>query len=374
MPKRSHLYSYHERNGRMVEFAGYSMPLWYKGISEEHLAVRNSAGLFDVSHMGRFLVQGPDSYACLNHLLPSELAKLQEGGATYSVLCNEEGGIVDDVVVLRLSPERFLMIVNAANIEKDFSWITRHSTGYRVELADETGKIALLALQGPLAKPILEALTGADLRGMKRFTHRATDIDGARVILSRTGYTGEDGFELLVLDSPVSDPEKAENVWDRILSEYGSRGVLPCGLGARDTLRLEAGLCLYGQDIDETTGPFEANLGWLVSLEKKDFVGKAALEARKGNRGRRRMGLEMEAGGIPRHGCEVLIEGRPIGTVTSGTFSPLLKKGIAMGYLPEADASPGGRVEVSIRAKRWPAMITNPPFYDTQRYGWRRTA
>ncbi len=370
--RRSHLYSYHKAKGKLVDFAGYPMPLWYKGIIEEHMAVRNAAGIFDVSHMGRFVIRGSDAHPFLNHVLPTDLSKLQDGGAGYSVLCNEKGGIVDDVVTYRFSQDRFLMVVNAANIDKDYAWLKRHAVGYNVEVEDRTQDIALVSLQGPRSKSIIQGLAGEDLSAFRRFTYRELKICGFDVFVGRTGYTGEDGYEIFIPDCPSSRPEKAEKVWDTILANYGSLGVLPCGLGARDTLRLEAGLCLYGLDIDENTSPLEANYGWLVSLEKGRFIGSEAIMEAKERLQRTRVGLEMEGGGVPRQGCDILVGQETVGKITSGSFSPLLRKGVGMGYVSKHYATAGNKIDVLVRGKRYSAAIKNFPLYDPKVYGWKR--
>ncbi|MBI2184747.1 MAG: glycine cleavage system aminomethyltransferase GcvT [Thaumarchaeota archaeon] len=372
--KHSHLYSYHAANSRLASFAGYDMPLWYKGISNEHMAVRTAAGLFDVSHMGRFSIKGRDANSFIDHMIPTNLVKVADGGAAYSVLCDDNAGIMDDILVYRFSSDDFIIVVNAANIDKDYGWFKQHLDGYQATMIDETQSIALLALQGPKAKAIIQSLTAEDVGNIKRFTHRRVALSGVDALISRTGYTGEDGFEIFVPDCHVSRPLQAEKVWSQILSDFATWGVLPCGLGARDTLRLEAGLCLYGQDIDGSTNPFEANLAWLVHMDKGDFVGRKALMELKDHETRKRIGISMEVGGIPRHGCEVLVKSEYVGRVTSGSFSPLLRKGIAMGYVAERYTGEGTAVEVSIRGKEWPATVKNPPFYDPKLYGWKRVA
>jgi len=373
LAKRSHLYNFHKRFGNLIEFAGYDLPIWFKGIREEHMAVREAAGLFDISHMGRFMIEGVDTSRFLDYMIPSNLEKIAVGRAFYSVLCNESGGIVDDLVTLKFDEQHYIMVVNAANIEKDFLWLKRFSKNFQVEVKDASKSIALLSLQGPKAQKIIERQFEGDLSNVRRFSHIRGRLGDIEVILSRTGYTGEDGFEVFVLNSPLQDPVKAEKIWNLLLSSGSQEGILPCGLGARDTLRLEAGMCLYGHDIDETITPLEARLSWLIYFDKGDFVGKMSLMKQKEDGVKRvRTGFMMKSGGIPRAGYEIAVDGRIIGRVTNGTYSPLLKVGIAMGYVEKDFAAPGGEVKIMIRGSPMDAFIKTPPFYDESRYGWKR--
>ena len=378
-PRRTPLYSAHRRLGaRMVDFAGWEMPVYYRGILEEHRAVRERAGLFDVSHMGEVEVHGAGSLAACQRLVTNDVSKLADGGAQYAVMCLPSGGIVDDVVYYRLAADRFLFCVNASNADKDFRWMHDETRG--AEVVNRSADFAQLALQGPKAQAILQPLVKVDLGALKSFRALETDVAGIAALVSRTGYTGEDGFEIYVA------PEHAERLWDRLLEAGASHGISPVGLGARDTLRLEKGLMLYGNDIDETTTPLEAGLGWVVKLDKGDFVGRDALvRQRAAGVPRKMIGLAMdEAAPPPRHGYRVLRGDRAIGTVTSGSKSPTLGRGIALALVERsavalrgsspsiatigsdlakddaAEASKGLAVE--IRSRQHPAEIVPLPF------------
>lgn len=368
----THLNSYHRANSRLTVFAGFEMPLWYSGISVEHLAVRNQAGLFDVTHMGRFEIRGKDAAKFLNFILPSDLARFRDGRAFYSVICNEKGGIIDDIVTLRIDEEHYIVVGNAVNRERDFQLFAKNSTGFEVEVNDISDNVAMFALQGPKAQAVLEKSCSQPLSQLNRFSHASTSIAGVECLVSRTGYTGEDGFEIMIPNCRVDQPSNAISVWSRILSDGEADGLMSCGLGARDTLRLEAGYCLFGQDIDESTNPFEADLGWVVSLDKGDFLGKGSLLLAKGAVSRIRSGLVMKSTGIPRPSSEVMKSGSPVGKVTSGTFSPLLKKGIGMCYVPLDVSGPEKELEVSIRDRLHEANLAKFPLYDPYAYGWRR--
>jgi aminomethyltransferase len=372
--RRTQLHRYHREHGELVEFAGFEMPLWYRGIREEHMAVREAAGLFDVSHMGRFLIEGEEAPEFLDYVLPRRVAGAEVGRGLYTTLLNKRGGIVDDVIAYRLGGELFLMVVNAGNREKDRAWLERHIAAFRARLIDLSDRMALLSLQGPLAQEILQPLVADDLTGLRRFRIMETRLLDGAALIARTGYTGEDGFEIFVPDSPIDNPARAERVWNQLLEAGGPKGLLPCGLGARDTLRLEAGLCLYGQDIDESTTPLEARLDPFINLDKPGFIGREALLAQaKQGVTRLRVGLRMVDRGIPRRSFKLLKAGQAVGVVTSGTYSPLLRVGIAMGYVPPELAEVGEELEVALRAGRARAVVVKPPFYDTGRYGFRRT-
>ncbi|MCS7116939.1 MAG: glycine cleavage system aminomethyltransferase GcvT [Nitrososphaerales archaeon] len=372
--KVTHLYSYHKEHGQLIPFANYLLPVWFKGITEEHLAVRNSAGVFDVSHMGRFIIRGREAIKFLDYLLPTALAKIYDGRCFYSVMCNEKGGILDDLVTLRIKEDEFIMVVNAINREKDFNWLSKVSVNFDVDIIDITDESALIALQGPQAPIILQKIVDVNLSNVKRYHHTSAKIDGISVQISRTGYTGEDGFEILIPQCPVDEPIKAEKIWNMILEVGKDVNILPCGLGARDTLRLEAGMILYGQDVDENTTPLEARLDWLIPTDKiSDYVGKhAILEQRRKGVEKIRVGFVMKERGIPRNGYEILSDGKVVGRVTSGTFSPILRKGIGMGYISKSLDRVGGVLQISIRGALNDAIITTFPFYDTEKYGWNR--
>ena len=374
MARKSHLYSFHLEKGKLTEFSGFDMPLWYRGIIEEHHAVRNAAGLFDVSHMGRYSIKGKDAASFLNYILPSDALKVKERRAFYSTLCNENGGIVDDTVTNKIGETDYLMVVNAGNREKDWNWLLAHSERFSVEICDFSNDIALIAFQGPLAQTLMQKLCDLELSQMKRFGLAYCNVSGIRCLVSRTGYTGEDGFELAVLDTPLGDPKKALKIWNDILDLGKEKGVLPCGLGARDSLRLEAGMCLYGNDLDDTTTPVEADLGFILTKENSDeYIGRKVIWSQlKNGTKRKRIAFSMKSGGIPRHGYEIKLAGSKIGTVTSGSFSPTIKNGIGMAYVPPEVSEKGRTISVQIRASEQPALIVGTPFYDTSKYGYKR--
>jgi len=373
-PRVTQLYDIHRQIAQMTVFAGFKMPLLYKGIIPEHLAVRNNVGLFDISHMGRVIVTGKDSENFLNYIITNDVSKIPPNKALYSVMCNENGGIIDDFVVYRMEEHKFLIVFNASNREKDYNWLLKHSKGFSVNINEVSDEVAMFAVQGPKAEKTLQEISTEDLSKIQRFacyTTRLTDVD---VLVSRTGYTGEDGFEVFIWNAPLTNPEKAVKVWNAILKVGKPYGIEPCGLGARDTLRLEAGLCLYGNDIDETTTPLEARLSFVVKFYKEKFIGKEKLLNQK-NEGvkRKRVGVKMMDPGIPRPGFEIYSDNNElIGKLTSGTFSPLLKCGIGMGYVKTSEAKTGNIVKIKIRKRLAKAEIVSFPFYNPERYGWKR--
>lgn len=355
--QRTPLFAEHQRLGaRMVPFAGWEMPVQYRGILEEHRAVRRRAGLFDVSHLCRFEVKGPQAASFLDGLATGSITSLPVGRARYTLFCREDGGIRDDVMILRYGEERFLVVGNAISADKDWGWLRQHSSRRAgVSLEDTTSSTVMLALQGPRAHSQLDHLfhrpLSADLRAMGCLSvvYRHTEV-----LISRTGYTGEDGFEL------VAPAEEGVHLWHILLD----RGVPPAGLGARDTLRLEAGLLLYGNDMDEETNPYEAGLDWVIKLDKGDFVGRDALVQIKAQGvGRRLVGLEMVGRGVARAGHEIVRGGEVVGRVTSGSYTPTLDKNIALGYLEIDKAAPGAELEVDIRGRRVAARVIELPFY-----------
>lgn len=341
----------------MVEFAGWEMPVQYRGVIEEHLTVRNKAGLFDVSHMGELEVQGAGALAFCQSLMANDLSRMGIGQAQYNLLLNENGGIVDDIVGYRLEDDRFLFCVNAANREKNFGWMKEKSAG-EAAVQDTSSRYVQLALQGPLAEKILQPLTTLRLEGIKPFHFALGAVAAIRCLVARTGYTGEDGFEL------YCDPEHGEKLWHSLMDAGSDSGLQPAGLGARDTLRLEKAFPLYGHELDETVSPLEAGLGWVLKLSKGPFLGREPLLRQKQEGVKRKLaGLELTGPGIARSGYSILKRGRPIGRVTSGTKSPTLGKSIALGFVPVEEAGVGNDVEVEIRGRRVGAQIVFLPFY-----------
>ncbi|MFN2520872.1 MAG: glycine cleavage system aminomethyltransferase GcvT [Candidatus Limnocylindria bacterium] len=360
--QRSPLHDEHVALGaKMVPFAGYEMPIQYAGIIAEHRATRASAGLFDLSHMGEFHVRGPDSGSALDRLVSSDIAGLHQGQARYGLLCNEGGTIVDDVIVYRLGADEYLVVVNASNIPKDRAHVeTRLGEGARLE--DASAETALIAVQGPRSPVVLSAVTDLPVRedsieSLPSFGVAEARVGGVRATVARTGYTGEDGFEVFV------PAERAAQVWSRLLAAGESTGIVPVGLGARDTLRLEARFSLYGNEIDATTSPIEAGLGWTCKLDK-DFVGRDAIVAAKAAGPTRKLvGLVLD-GGVARHGHEVVDEiGGPIGRVTSGTYGPTVQRNIALAYVPVERSKIGTSLAVRIRERDVPARVVKVPFY-----------
>jgi aminomethyltransferase len=365
MPQRTPLYDRHVALGaRMVEFAGYDMPLQYSNIRDEHLAVRQRAGMFDVSHMGRISVSGEGALAGLQRLVSNDVGRLQPLQSLYTVMCTDDGGIVDDLIVYAgATAGEYHVVVNAATHEKDAAWMRDHLDG-GVHFGDFTDDSALIAVQGPRAQAILQPMCSADLSALRPFHLAPNQVEGAPSrlgLVSRTGYTGEDGFELFV------DADAAVPTWDAVLQAGAAEGLLPCGLGARDTLRLEAGLRLYGQDMDESVDPYSCGLGWTVKLDKGDFVGAEALRhIRESGPPRRFVGLRMEGRAIARHGMPVLHDGAVVGEVTSGTHSFTLGCGIATAYVPPDVAASKPPLQVDIRGAVAGAEQVPLPFYKRQ--------
>jgi aminomethyltransferase len=366
--KITQLHDYHKKKAKLAEFAGYEMPLWYSSTLEEHMAVRNYAGAFDVSHMGRIVVSGRHSTDLLERLVPTNVATQPVGKSFYTLFLNEEGGIIDDLIIMKLSDSHYLLVVNAANSAIDLNHILHGSEGLEVDVNDITSDTAMIAVQGPSSRTVLQPLVGINLAELKRFRCTETTITGHPCIISRTGYTGEDGFEVIIHGVNTRDPSKALHVWDEI-----TKAAKPCGLAARDTLRLEAGYPLHGADIDTNTNPFEAELSWVISPEKQGYIGyRAIATAREVQPRRLRRGLILEEM-IPRHGFEVVLpNGKKVGEVTSGSFSPVIKKGISLAYLDVFHAEPGESVLVRVRGVDAPAHVVRPPFYDEKVYGWKR--
>lgn len=372
--RRIQLHGLHKQTAKLTVFADFEMPLFYKGVIVEHLAVRNSVGLFDISHMGRVMIEGADSEQFLNYVITNDVSTLSPKSAQYSVMCNEKGGIIDDFVVYRLENQEFMIVFNAANREKDYNWIVKNSKGFNVQIREISDEVAMFAVQGPNAEKTLQKISTQELSKIERFkcgSSRLADVD---VFLSRTGYTGEDGFEVFVWNASLEKPDNAGKVWNAVLEAGKPFGIESCGLEARDTLRLEAGLCLYGSDIDENTTPLEATLSFVVKLQKENFIGKEALLTQK-NEGtkRKRVGIQVIEHGIPRRGHEIYNDkSEKIGQMTSGTFSPLLRYGIGMGYVQVSQALKENIVSVKIRENLVKGKIVTFPFYDTEKFGYKR--
>jgi len=355
--KKTTLHDIHASlGGKLVEFAGFWMPVQYRGIIDEHRQVRSSAGVFDVSHMGEFEFRGKTAAEFLQRLTVNDVSKLAEYQAQYSAICYPDGGIVDDVIVYRW-PNRYMMVVNASNLEKDFSWLAEHATS-DVSLSDVSDNYSLLAVQGRNAQSTLQKITKLNLADIKYYWFAAGELAGVPVFISRTGYTGEDGFEV-----GFSAPH-SEKIWSAIFEAGKEFGIEPIGLGARDTLRLEMKYCLYGNDIDQTTNPLEAGLGWITKLDKGDFVGREAIAKMKAaGIPRKLVGIEVEGKSIARHGYPILKDGIQIGHVTSGTFSPSLEKSIGLGYVALANSAVGAEITIDIRGRVAKAQIVKTPFY-----------
>jgi len=354
MAARTPLYEKHVAAGaRMVEFGGFDMPLQYSSIRDEHIAVRTRCGLFDLSHMGEVRFTGEDALDVVQNLVTNDASRLEVGGALYAVMCNEQGGIVDDVVVYR-DPEGYMIVINAACRAKDVAWMRAHSGASVHDLSDD---LALLAVQGPRAVKVVSGMTSDDVTGVRPFHFVDTSVAGVHAAVSRTGYTGEDGFELYV-DSP-----DAAGLWDALLEAGSSEGILPCGLGARDTLRLEAGLRLYGQDMDDSTDPYSCALGWTVKLQKGEFIGSSALARIDPSKPPRRfVGIELQGRAIARHGQRVLAAGKEAGEVTSGTYSFTLDHSIATASV-DGDTPLDADLSIDIRGPLAAAAVVPLPFY-----------
>lgn len=344
---------------KMHEFAGYNMPIEYSGIIDEHLTVCQGVGVFDVSHMGEFWVKGPHALDFIQRVTSNNAAVLTPGKVQYTCFPNETGGIVDDLLVYDYGQEKYLLVVNAANIEKDWNWCVSHNT-VGAELENASDRMGQLAVQGPKALPTLQKLTSLNLSEIPYYHFRVGDFAGVpQVIISNTGYTGAGGFELYFY------PEDADRIWNAIFEAGAEFGIKPIGLGARDTLRLEMGFCLYGNDIDDTTSPIEAGLGWITKfIEGKEFINRAALEKQKAEGvSRKLVGFEMKDRGIPRHGYKLVdAEGTEIGHVTSGTMSPIRKIGIGLGYVQTAFSKPGTEIYLDNRGRKLKAQVVKPPF------------
>jgi len=356
--KRTPLNAAHRRAGaKMVEFAGWEMPVQYGGVIEEHLAVRSKAGLFDVSHMGEIEVRGAGALEFCQRFTANDVVRLQLFHAQYSFLLNEQGGVVDDVIIYRVKPEAYFICVNASNVDKDFAWLANRA-GADVEVDNQSAMYAQLALQGPAAEAILQPLTGQPLDAIKSFQFRFADVAAVRCLVARTGYTGEPGFEL------YCHGDTAERLWNALMQAGQSHGLVAVGLGARDTLRLEMAYPLYGHELDDSTTPLEAGLEWVVKLTKPSFLGRERLlEQKQQGVTRKLVGLEALEPGIPRDGYAVFKDGVSVGTITSGTKSPSLGKAIALAYVASAEGRIDNRLDVEIRGRKIAAKIVSLPFY-----------
>ena len=356
--KRTAFFEIHQRSGaKIVDFAGYEMPVQYSGIIEEHKRVRERVGVFDVSHMGEVEVWGRDALAFVQRITINDAAKLTDGRVQYSAMCYDDGGIVDDLLVYHMG-DHYMLVINAANIAKDVTWMQQHLSG-DVRIKNRTDDISLLAIQGPRSLATLQKLTQADLSGVEYYHFIRHKLAGVDMVISRTGYTGELGFEIYF----PSDVKTGEKVWNAVMEAGKEFGIGPVGLGARDTLRLEMGFCLYGHDIDQTTHPIEAGLGWITKADKGDFIGRPAiLKAKQEGVKRKLVGFTLGDKAFPRQGYTLNADGASTGKVTSGTFSPTLDKGIGMGYVNVAHAKTGRPISIVIREREIPATIVPLPF------------
>ena len=354
------LHSIHEKLGaKMVPFAGYNMPVQYEGVTAEHLTVRTDVGVFDVSHMGEFLVSGENALALIQKVTSNDASKLAIGDAQYSCFPNENNGIVDDLICYKMKEDQYLLVVNASNIEKDWNWISNYNESFKADLKDVSEAYSLLAIQGPKAVEAMQSLSSVDLAAIPFYKFKVSDFAGVEnVIISATGYTGSGGFEIYCKNSD------AEHIWNKVFEAGATFGIKPIGLAARDTLRLEMGYCLYGNDINDTTSPIEAGLGWITKFTK-DFVNADALAKEKEEKPTRKLvAFELDERGIPRQGYDIVDEnGNVIGVVTSGTMSPCLQKGIGMGYVPRILSKTGTQIHIQVRKKAIPATIIKLPFY-----------
>jgi aminomethyltransferase len=339
---------------RMTGFAGWEMPVQFSGLTAEHQAVRQAVGMFDISHMGKFVFRGKSALAQLQQLVPSDLNRLTVGLAQYTVLLNPQGGVIDDIIVYLEADGQVVLIVNASTREPDWQWITSHLDQSQIECQDLSADLALIAVQGPQAIATLQPLVQQNITNLPNFGHCRAEVLGHPAFIARTGYTGEDGVEIML------EPAAAIELWQKLLS----LGVLPCGLGARDTLRLEAAMCLYGQELSPNITPLEAGLAWLVHLDKGKFIGSDVLNQQKSaGLERRLVGLELTGRNIARHDYPIYHQGQAVGMVTSGTLSPTLNKPIALGYVPNQLSKLGQELEVEIRGKYYPATVVKKPFY-----------
>lgn len=364
MGRKTQVYQYHKDHGNIVDYAGFDLPVWFEGIIPECKSVRSQAGIFDVSHMGRVIAEGPDAATFLNRATTNDVSSLALGSGHYSLFCSLEGGIIDDLTVFRIGPSKFLVVYNAANRDKDWNWLQKNKGSSKVVLSDVSDEVAMFAVQGPRAEEVLRKISRVRLEEIEKYGSRDVKVENLPCLVTRSGYTGEDGFEVYVWNAPLESPRNALATWELILARGREFGIRPVGLGARDVLRLEAGMCLYGNDIDESISPVEAKLNWVVRLEKGDFAGRAAIKRLKEDGPSKvRIGFKMKDKGIPRQGQEIMSGSSPVGKVTSGTFSPTLSFGVGMGFVKPGFAATGERVEIRIRERNVPAEVVKLPFY-----------
>ncbi len=359
MDKKTALYDRHISLGaRMEPFAGYIMPIKYTTVKEEHNAVRTGVGIFDLSHMGEFRLKGKDASRFLDYILTNDSA-VKTGKAYYSTMCYPDGGIVDDLIVYKLSENEYLMVVNASNIDKDWAWVNNHTDGYGFDLTNESDETSLVAIQGPKAEQVAQKLTDENLHAIEYYAHTSGKFAGKDALIARTGYTGEDGFEIYIAN------KDAVAVWDAVMKAGKEFGIKPVGLGARDTLRLEVGYLLYGSDMDHTTTPIEARLGWVVKLNtKKEFIGREVMARQKQEKPSRYIvGLEVLGKGFPRHGAELFDGNRKVGIVTSGSLAPALGHGVCLAFVEKGFQKKGTELEAEVRGKRIPVKTVKLPFY-----------
>ncbi|MFN3872862.1 MAG: glycine cleavage system aminomethyltransferase GcvT [Ignavibacterium sp.] len=355
--KRTKFYNIHKKlNAKIIEFAGFEMPIQYTSIIQEHKSVRNAVGVFDVSHMGEIFIKGQQALDFVQYITINDASKLFQGRVQYSAMCYEDGGIVDDLLVYKISDDEFLLVVNASNIQKDFDWMNKNNK-FGVDIINRSDDYSLLAVQGPDSLRTLQKIADRNI-DLEYYHFTKMKIAGVEMIVSRTGYTGELGYELYF----EGDETTAEKIWDAVFEAGKEFNIQPVGLGARDTLRLEMGYCLYGNDIDQTTNPLEAGLGWITKLNKSDFVGKEALLKAKENITRKLVAMVSEEKTFPRHGYDISANGRKIGHITSGTVSPILDRAIALGYVEKDFSAVDTQVNFVVRGKEFPAKVVKLPF------------
>ena len=356
--KKTRLYSIHEKLGaKIVDFAGYKMPVQYTSIIFEHKSVRTSVGVFDVSHMGEIFISGDKALDFVQHITVNDASLLIDGRIQYSAMCYKDGGIVDDLLVYRINEKKYMLVVNASNKDKDYQWMIDNNN-FEVDINDESDDYSLLAVQGPNSKKVVQELFGESI-DLEYYHFKLIKVDGTEVILSRTGYTGELGYELYF----KGDESVAENIWDKLFEAGKKFDIQPIGLGARDSLRLEMGYCLYGNDIDQTTNTIEAGLGWITKLKKTEFLGQDVLiKVKETGLTRKLVPMISDEKAFPRHGYDLSVEGVVVGKITSGTVSPMLEKAIALGYVESEFAKEGNKINFIIRGREIPAVITKLPF------------